>query len=83
MAGRFDVSALLEGVVFFSFVIDAYSRKIVGWQFSQSMRTELVTDAMRMALALHAPGADVALIHHSDAGSQPELNRSSQHQAFR
>jgi len=67
-----------EGVVFFSFVIDAYSRKIVGWQFSQSMRTELVADALRMALGLRAPGADVALIHHSDAGSQPELNRSSQ-----
>ena len=59
-----------EGVVFFSFVIDAYSRKIVGWQFSQSMRTELVADALRMALGLRAPGADVALIHHSDAGSQ-------------
>ncbi len=58
-----------EGVVFFSFVIDAYSRKIVGWQFSQSMRTELVADALRMALGLRAPGADVALIHHSDAGS--------------
>ena len=59
-----------EGVVFFSFVIDAYSRKIVGWQFSQSMRTELVADALWMALGLRAPGADVALIHHSDAGSQ-------------
>ena len=67
-----------EGVVFFSFVIDAYSRKIVGWQFSTNMRTELVTDALRMALGLRAPGADVALIHHSDAGSQGELNRSSQ-----
>jgi transposase InsO family protein len=59
-----------EGVVFFSFVIDAYSRKIVGWQFSTSMRTELVSDALRMALGLRTPGADVALIHHSDAGSQ-------------
>jgi transposase InsO family protein len=59
-----------EGVVFFSFVIDAYSRKIVGWQFATSMRTELVADALRMALGLRAPGADVRLIHHSDAGSQ-------------
>ena len=39
-----------EGVVFFSFVIDAYSRRIVGWQFASHMRTDLVLDALRMAL---------------------------------
>jgi putative transposase len=59
-----------EGVVFFSFVIDAYSRRIVGWQFANHMRTDLVLDALRMALARRQPGADVELIHHSDAGSQ-------------
>jgi len=59
-----------EGVVFFSFVIDAYSRMIVGWQFATRMRTDLVLDALRMALATRQPGADVGLIHHSDAGSQ-------------
>jgi putative transposase len=59
-----------EGLVFFSFVIDAYSRKIVGWQFASHMRTTLVLDALRMALHQRAPGADVALVHHSDAGSQ-------------
>ncbi len=59
-----------EGVVFFSFVIDAYSRMIVGWQFAANMRTDLVLDALRMALATRQPGADVQLIHHSDAGSQ-------------
>jgi putative transposase len=59
-----------EGVVFFSFVIDAYSRAVVGWQFASNMRTTLVLDALRMALGLRAPGADVALVHHSDAGSQ-------------
>ena len=58
------------GVVFFSFVIDAYSRMIVGWQFANNMRTTLVLDALRMALATRDPGADVTLIHHSDAGSQ-------------
>ena len=66
------------GVVFFSFVIDAYSRMIVGWQFANNMRTDLVLDALRMALATRDPGADVTLIHHSDAGSQGGLNRSSQ-----
>ena len=59
-----------EGVVFFSFVIDAYSRMVVGWQFAEHMRTDLVLDALRMALSTRDPGADVALVHHSDAGSQ-------------
>jgi putative transposase len=59
-----------EGVVFFSFVIDAYSRRIVGWQFASHMRTDLVLDALRMALARRTGGADVQLVHHSDAGSQ-------------
>ncbi len=68
-----------EGLVFFSFVIDAYSRRIVGWQFAPHMRTTLVLDALRMALHQRAPGADVALVHHSDAGSQGGINWSSQH----
>jgi putative transposase len=59
-----------EGVVFFAFVIDAFSRMIVGWQFAANMRTDLVLDALRIALTTRAPGADVELIHHSDAGSQ-------------
>jgi putative transposase len=59
-----------EGLVFFSFVIDAYSRKIVGWQFAAHMRTTLVLDALKMALHQRRPGADVALIQHTDAGSQ-------------
>jgi putative transposase len=59
-----------EGLVFFSFVIDAYSRKIVGWQFAAHMRTTLVLDALKMALHQRQPGADVALIQHTDAGSQ-------------
>ncbi len=59
-----------EGLVFFSFVIDAYSRMIVGWQFASHMRTDLVLDALRMALRRRACGADVSLVAHSDAGSQ-------------
>jgi putative transposase len=59
-----------EGMVFFSFVIDVYSRRIVGWQFASHMRTDLVLDALRMALTRRRAGADVELIHHSDAGSQ-------------
>jgi putative transposase len=59
-----------EGVVFFAFILDAYSRRVVGWQFAAHMRTTLVMDALRMALHQRGPGADVQLVHHSDRGSQ-------------
>jgi putative transposase len=59
-----------EGVVFFSFVIDVYSRKIVGWQFAGHMRTDLVLDALKMALSTRERVQEVRLIHHSDRGSQ-------------
>jgi hypothetical protein len=58
-----------EGVVFFAFIIDAYSRRIVGWQLAGHMRTTLVLDALKMALHQRGPGADVELVH-SDRGSQ-------------
>ena len=56
--------------MFFAFIIDAFSRRIVGWQFASHMRTDLVLDALRMALGRRSSGADVELIHHSDRGSQ-------------
>ena len=59
-----------DGVVFFAFIIDAFSRRVVGWQFATHMRTDLVLDALRMALHQRGPGADVELVHHSDRGSQ-------------
>jgi putative transposase len=59
-----------EGMVYFSFVIDVFSRRIIGWQLAGHMRTTLVLDALRMALARRRRGADVELVHHSDAGSQ-------------
>jgi putative transposase len=59
-----------EGVVFFAFIIDAFSRRIVGWQFASHMRTDLVLDALHMALAHRDSGAEVQLVHHSDRGSQ-------------
>jgi len=67
-----DISYLRcwEGLVFFAFVLDAYSRMIVGWQLASHMRTDLVLDALKMALARRAAGADVELVHHSDRGSQ-------------
>jgi putative transposase len=59
-----------EGVGYFSFVIDVYSRRVVGWQLSSNMRTDLVLDALKMALGTRRHGADVKLVHHSDRGSQ-------------
>jgi transposase InsO family protein len=59
-----------QGPVFLSFVIDVWSRRVVGWQFASHMRTTLVLDALRMALSTRRTGADVELVHHSDRGSQ-------------
>jgi len=59
-----------EGRLYFAFVIDVFSRRIVGWQLASHMRTDLVLDALRMALGTRQPGADVQLVSHSDAGSQ-------------
>ena len=57
--------------MYFSFVIDCYSRMIVGWQFAAHMRTSLVQDALDMAVGQRRPpDRDGLLIHHSDRGSQ-------------
>ena len=68
--GDFTYLRCWEGVVYFSFVIDVFSRMIVGWQLASNMRTDLVLDALRMALGLREPGADFELVAHTDAGSQ-------------
>lgn len=68
--GDFTYLRCWEGRLFFSFVIDVYSRKIVGWQLATHMRTDLVLDALRMALGTRRPGADFTLVTHTDAGSQ-------------
>jgi putative transposase len=51
-------------------VIDAFSRKVVGWQLASHMRTDLVLDALRMALGQRERGADFQLVAHTDRGSQ-------------
>lgn len=60
----------LNGVCYAAFVLDVYSRKIVGWQLSHTMRTELVLDALEMALHQRRIEQEDGLVHHSDAGSQ-------------
>jgi putative transposase len=59
-----------EGVVFFAFVIDVHSRRVVGWQLASHMRTDLVLDALRMALGTRGPVAGFGLVAHTDRGSQ-------------
>jgi len=57
------------GFVYVSFVFDAYSRFIVGWQIASHLRTELALDALEMALWQRS-GDLGGLIHHSDRGVQ-------------
>jgi len=59
-----------EGRLYFAFLIDVFSRMIVGWQIASHMRTDLVLDALRMALGTRQPGADLQLVQHTDQGSQ-------------
>lgn len=59
-----------DGLTYLAFVLDAFSRKVVGWQLASHMRTDLVLDALRMALAQREPGADFELVAHTDRGSQ-------------
>ena len=57
-----------SGFVFVAFVMDVFSRKIVGWRVSSSLRTELALDALEQAL--HARPDRDGLVHHSDRGTQ-------------
>ena len=60
--------ATWRGFVFVAFVVDVFSRRIVGWRVSTSLRTDLVLDALEQAI--HARGKSDDLIHHSDRGTQ-------------
>ncbi|MDN3028106.1 IS3 family transposase [Streptomyces sp. S.PB5] len=59
-----------SGWVYVAFVLDVYSRMIVGWQVANHMRTELPLDALEMALWRRRIKTDSGLIHHSDRDSQ-------------
>jgi len=67
----------LAGFLYLAIVLDAWSRKVVGWSMANHLRAELVLGAMEMAVGQRRP-KDV--VHHSDQGSQPGLNWSSQRQ---
>jgi putative transposase len=57
-----------EGWLYLAAVQDAYSRRIVGWAMTEHMRSELVADAL--AMAVHRRRPEPGLVHHSDQGSQ-------------
>ena len=69
------------GWTYVAFVLDVFSRMIVGWQVSTSLRTDLALDALDMGLwNRQRAGQDVTgLVHHSDRGVQGGFNWSSQH----
>jgi transposase InsO family protein len=59
---------LREEFVFLAVVLDAYSRRVIGWALDRTLEDELTLSALRMALSRRAAGP--GLVHHSDRGSQ-------------
>jgi len=62
--------ATWRGFVYVAFVIDAFSRRIVGWRASSSLRSDLALDALEQALYDRPIGESDRLVHHSDRGVQ-------------
>ena len=59
-----------EGWLYLACVLDAYSRKVVGWSMGARITKDLVLEALRMALGRRRPDRETGLLHHSDRGSQ-------------
>jgi putative transposase len=66
----FTYCSTWSGVVYVAFVIDVYSRRIIGWKAAQSMTTKLVLDALNMAAWTRRHMDIEGVICHSDAGAQ-------------
>ena len=64
----FTYVATWQGMVYVAFVIDVFSRRIVGWRASATMRTDLALGALEQALYARQPNE--RLVHHSDRGTQ-------------
>ena len=69
--------ATWSGFVYVALVIDAFSRFLVGWQASRSLRTDLALDALEMAIWRRQAQLE-GLVHHSDRGGQLGFKGSSQ-----
>lgn len=59
-----------SGMAYVCFIVDAFSRRIVGWRVAANMRTDMVLDALEMARRSRGNHRLVGLVTHSDAGSQ-------------
>jgi putative transposase len=66
----FTYCSTWSGVVYVAFIIDVYSRRLVGWKAARSMTTTLVLDALNMAAWTRRHTGLEGLICHTDAGSQ-------------
>jgi len=69
-----------EGWLYLAVVLDLATRIVVGWSLGDRLDRSLTLNALRMAVEWRRPRAGV--IHHSDRGSQPGFNWSSQHHPF-
>ena len=69
------------GWVYAAFILDVYSRTVVGWQISNSLRSHLAIDALEMAVWNRTRAGQVldGLVHHSDRGVQLGFKEWSQH----
>ena len=66
--GDITYVATAEGFLYLAFILDVHSRHIVGWAMESHLRTELVVDALQMAVWRRKPAP--GLVHHSDQGVQ-------------
>ena len=66
----FTYVATWRGFVYVAFVIDVFSRRIVGWRVSSSLRTDLALDALEQAVCEREEETSERLVHHSDRGVQ-------------
>jgi putative transposase len=75
----FTYCSTWSGIVYVAFIIDVFSRRLVGWKAARSMTANLVIDALNMAAWTRRHTTIDGLICHTDAGSQGEIKWSSQH----
>jgi putative transposase len=68
---------ILSGFVYLAVILDAWSRRVVGWALSRRIDADLALAALEAAIAGRAPPP--GCVHHSDRGSQGGFKRSSQH----
>jgi putative transposase len=71
-----------DGELYCAAVMDAYSRRIIGWSIDKQQDTNFVVGALAMAVTRRQPGGDSTILH-SDHGTQLEFKGSSQHRLVR